>query len=68
MYINPDWRILTVGDGDLSFSASLMAHHKPRSLTATIFDSRATLMRKYGDDENYQRLKKMVAKSYVNLM
>ncbi|NRA54781.1 MAG: DUF2431 domain-containing protein [Gammaproteobacteria bacterium] len=48
MYINPKWRILTVGDGDLSFSASLWHHHQPQRLTATIFDDLTTLTHKYG--------------------
>ncbi|GAA0819151.1 hypothetical protein GCM10009111_22890 [Colwellia asteriadis] len=58
MYINSKWRILTVGDGDLSFSASLVKHHKPRALTATVFDTRSTLIAKYGSDEHYQQLLK----------
>lgn len=48
MYINPDWRILTVGDGDLSFSASLLKHYQPAHLTATAFDQQAVLTAKYG--------------------
>jgi len=55
MYINPKWRILTVGDGDLSFSSSLWHHHKPQSLTATIFDDLTTLTDKYGG-QFYQQL------------
>jgi len=50
MFINPNWRILTIGDGDLSFSASLFNHHKPKKLTATVFDSLEKLTDKYGDD------------------
>ncbi|XQF91397.1 hypothetical protein ACOBV8_20865 (plasmid) [Pseudoalteromonas espejiana] len=30
-----DWRILTVGDGDLSFSNALHAHIKPSKLVAS---------------------------------
>jgi hypothetical protein len=56
MYIKPNWHILTIGDGDLSFSASLWARFKPRSLTATILDDLGTLASKYGDDANYQSL------------
>jgi len=55
MYINPKWRVLTVGDGDLSFSASLLKHHHPKQLTATIYDSKACLQEKY-DDNYYQQL------------
>lgn len=57
MYINPKWRILTVGDGDLSFSVSLLQHHNPHQLTATIFDDYQTLSEKYGD-EHFQQLQK----------
>ena len=38
MHINPNWRILTVGDGDLSFSHALLTHYHPKQLTATVFD------------------------------
>lgn len=55
MYINPDWRILTIGDGDLSFSAAILKHHQPRALTATVFDDLAQLGLKYGDSF-YQQL------------
>jgi 25S rRNA (uracil2634-N3)-methyltransferase len=55
MYIDPKWRVLTVGDGDLSFSASLLKNHQPQQLTATIYDSMACLQEKYGDDY-YQQL------------
>ena len=48
MYINPAWRILTVGDGDLSFSHSLLENYRPQSLTATIFDDYSSLTSKYG--------------------
>ena len=47
MFIKPNWRILTIGDGDLSFSASLWDHFKPAQLTATVFDSQQTLENKY---------------------
>lgn len=47
MFIKPNWRILTIGDGDLSFSASLWNHFKPEQLTATVFDSQETLEKKY---------------------
>jgi len=48
MYINPAWRILTIGDGDLSFSHSLLENYRPQSLTATIFDDLSSLNTKYG--------------------
>lgn len=55
MYINPVWRILTIGDGDLSFSYSLLKHYQPAALTATIFDDYASLADKYSV-EHYQKL------------
>lgn len=50
MHIDPNWRILTIGDGDLSFSNALLQHYAPKQLTATIYDPLATLQNKYGDD------------------
>jgi len=38
MYLNPDWTILTVGDGDLSFSNALYRHIKPKKLVASTYD------------------------------
>lgn len=50
MYINPTWRILTVGDGDLSFSESVFRTFRPKLLTATVFDNKETLLEKYQDN------------------
>ena len=47
MHLKPNWRILTIGDGDLSFSASLWDHFKPAQLTASVFDSQQILEDKY---------------------
>lgn len=55
MYINPAWRILTIGDGDLSFSHSLFNNYRPQALTATTFDDLASLSTKYGL-EHFQQL------------
>jgi len=55
MLISENLRVLTIGDGDLSFSNALRLHFKPRSLCATVFDDLATLDEKYGL-ENYQQL------------
>ena len=48
MVINPDWRILTVGDGDGSFSLSLYKNYKPKHLTVSVLDSFQQLNSKYG--------------------
>ncbi|MBD1391258.1 DUF2431 domain-containing protein [Neiella sp. HB171785] len=48
MIIQPDWRILTIGDGDLSFSRSLWLNHQPQALCATTYDSVAAIEDKYG--------------------
>jgi len=56
MIIDKQWRILTIGDGDLSFSKALFKYHQPASLTATVYDSLATLSDKYGE-RFYQQLK-----------
>lgn len=43
-----DDRILLVGEGDLSFAASLVRHHRCRHVTATVLDrDRAELVAKY---------------------
>ena len=55
MIINSNSRILTIGDGDLSFSASLLKNYQPKQITATIFDNVKQLSLKYGD-EHYQTL------------
>ena len=56
MIINQAWRILTVGDGDLSFSYSLQQYHQPTSLTATVYDSLDTMTNKYSENA-YHALK-----------
>lgn len=58
MHINPNWRILTIGDGDLSFSLSLLRNHSPKKLTATVLDRQQVLTEKYGDD-HYQQLSQL---------
>lgn len=47
MFIKPGWRILTIGDGDLSFSLALANRYQPAALTATVLDSEAVLTNKY---------------------
>lgn len=43
----PDSRILLIGEGDFSFSVSLLQHHSCSDLTATSHDSQSTLFAKY---------------------
>jgi len=47
MLINKQWRVLTIGDGDLSFSASVAKHVAPKQLVATVFDQKSVLVDKY---------------------
>ena len=63
--IDSNWRILTIGDGDLSFSNALLKQYQPASLTATIYDSLTTLSDKY-DDQCYQSLKKQNIETLFN--
>lgn len=63
MIIRKEWRILTVGDGDLSFSHSLYKYHQPAHLTGTVYDSLATMTNKYSEN-GYQILNK----TYVALL
>ncbi|MGO2012269.1 MAG: class I SAM-dependent methyltransferase [Pseudoalteromonas sp.] len=51
MYLNPAWRVLTVGDGDLSFSNAIMTHLKPALLVASTYDDEATINKKYTDNQ-----------------
>ncbi|NHH90195.1 class I SAM-dependent methyltransferase [Pseudoalteromonas sp. MB47] len=50
MYLDPSWRILTVGDGDLSFSHSVARYIKPAKLVATTYDDANTIEQKYADN------------------
>ncbi len=54
MYLDPNWRILTVGDGDLSFSLSLNQMQAQSagcqgSVTASVLDQETELLGKYQD-------------------
>lgn len=51
MYLNSAWRILTVGDGDLSFSNAIARHLKPALLVASTYDDEATINTKYTDNQ-----------------
>lgn len=50
MILKRDWSILTIGDGDLSFSRSIFDYHQPKHLTATVYDSSEQLKQKYGSE------------------
>lgn len=49
MQIKPDWRILTIGDGDLSFSLALKRQHRVEKLVATTLDTESVIREKYQD-------------------
>ena len=50
MFLDPSWRILTVGDGDLSFSHSIARNIKPAKLVASTYDDANTIEQKYADN------------------
>ncbi|KAE9378956.1 hypothetical protein N431DRAFT_325630 [Stipitochalara longipes BDJ] len=43
----PEEEILLIGEGDLSFSRSLIDHHECQHITATVYESFAELLSKY---------------------
>lgn len=47
MYLNNRWRILTVGDGDLSFTQSLLVDKHCSAIVASCLDSEQALCDKY---------------------
>lgn len=47
MYLPKNCRIITIGDGDLSFSRALLTHVSPENLIATTYDSEHVLREKY---------------------
>lgn len=60
MILEKNLRILTIGDGDLSFSNALQTTHQPNSLTATVYDSLVAMSEKYGDHFYQQLLAKNI--------
>lgn len=50
MYIDKNWRVLTIGDGDLSFSLSLLKDKQIKHLTASVLDQESTVIQKYQDN------------------
>ncbi len=51
MYIKPHWKVLTIGDGDLSFSRSLVEDHQHTDIVASTLDSQATIRSKYSQQD-----------------
>ncbi|MEO0414124.1 MAG: class I SAM-dependent methyltransferase [Verrucomicrobiota bacterium] len=51
MFLDPTWRILTIGDGDLSFSLALSRKGHPGHIEASTYDSAEVLISKYADNE-----------------
>ncbi|GAA0853523.1 class I SAM-dependent methyltransferase [Aliiglaciecola litoralis] len=47
MYLDKNWRVLTIGDGDLSFSLSLFKDQGIEHLSASVLDEKDTLNCKY---------------------
>ena len=47
MILDKQWRILTVGDGDLSFSYALNSQVPQGQVTASTYDSAQTIRDKY---------------------
>lgn len=66
MIIKKNWRILTVGDGDLSFSLALQKHFQPELLCASIFDSKAELANKYGK-QHYDELRALEVPTFTEV-
>ncbi|MCC2615189.1 DUF2431 domain-containing protein [Aestuariibacter halophilus] len=48
MKVGAQWRLLTVGDGDLSFSHAWVTDRQHPHLVATVFDDERALTEKYG--------------------
>jgi 25S rRNA (uracil2634-N3)-methyltransferase len=47
MYLPKNGRVITIGDGDLSFSRALLAHISHENIIATTYDSEDVLRNKY---------------------
>lgn len=50
MRLDPKWKILTIGDGDLSFSLSLFQDLGVKNVVATVLDDANTIQKKYSDN------------------
>jgi len=67
MIIRPDWRILTIGDGDLSFSYSLAKYHPTQKLVASVYDHEDILRAKYQDHLFLDSLKQLDIEVHTGL-
>ncbi|MDO6720467.1 DUF2431 domain-containing protein [Psychrosphaera sp. 1_MG-2023] len=47
MILEKDWRVLTVGDGDLSFSLSMINNDFVKLVTPTVLDTKGKVLAKY---------------------
>lgn len=47
MHLQPHWKVITIGDGDLSFSLSISRRFPDLTLCATVLDSEQQLRSKY---------------------
>ncbi|WP_105264338.1 Rossmann-like fold-containing protein [Pseudoalteromonas sp. T1lg76] len=47
MYLQRNWRVLTVGDGDLTFTKALLDFYPASQLHGSVYDSETTLRDKY---------------------
>ena len=54
MKLDKQWRLLTVGDGDLSFSFALSTQFPPSQLIASIYDSQQVVTEKYTENSLHQ--------------
>lgn len=50
MYLPKNCRVITIGDGDLSFSRALLAHVEPENLMASTYDTEDVLRDKYAQN------------------
>jgi|GEM_PF-282788 len=67
MKIQPHWRILTIGDGDLSFSHSLAKHHPCKELVATVYDQEPVVREKYANHQFIDALRQRGIPVYTGI-
>lgn len=67
MKIQPHWRILTIGDGDLSFSHSLAKYHPCKQLVATVYDQESVVREKYANHQFLDALRQKNISVYTGV-